>query len=168
LHVFGKETTSVTGVPMSEFLLDGIDREVRRSITFHGHAPKNALIESLRTARCAVYPSYAEAFAAAPMEAMAQGCPVIYTTRCSGRELIDSGNNGILIDPDQPEQIADAILTLLGNEQLSRRIGEAGRATIQRDFTSDAAIDRLVQYYSACIDSFSGKRSPITVCSSRS
>ncbi len=169
LQVFGKDTPAETGPPMSQYLLSQIDAHSHGSIQFLGHAPRGALTEALRTARCAVYPSFAEAFAAAPMEAMAQGCPVVYSSRTSGRELIDSGIDGILIDPGHPEQIAQAIVTLLKNSDLSRRIGIAGRMKIQRHFTSDAVIEQLVRFYKLCISQFAPGRSVDSlICSSRS
>lgn len=169
LHVFGKETRTETGELMSAFLLSHVEEAFKDRIVFHGHASVESLANALRTARVAVYPSFAEAFAAAPMEAMAQGCPTVYSLRTSGRELIEHGQDGLLIDPAEPDQIAKSIRALIQDENLARRIGEAGREKIRHSFTSDRVIDQLVGYYSRCVNEFAGHHgAPAPVCSSRS
>ena len=166
LHIFGKETPAPDGGLMSAYLLAHVPEEDRDSIVFHGHAPKSELTDALRTARAAVFPSYAEAFAATPMEAMAEGCPTIYSSRTSGRELIEDGRNGLLIDPDQPSQIAGAMLRLLSDESFARRIGEAGRARVRERHSLEAVVPRLTEYYLECIEGFrAGSR--VRLCSSQ-
>jgi glycogen(starch) synthase len=168
LHVFGKETTAVNGQPMSAFLLSHVDEDAKSSIVFHGHAPKTELVDALRTSRAAVFPSYAEAFAATPMEAMAEGCPTVYSSRTSGRELMEHGVDGLLIDPDKLEEIANALLLLLRDEAFARRIGEAGREKIRRQFTDDKVVTDLIGYYTQCIQGFSGQeQTNASLCSSR-
>ncbi len=169
LHVFGKETPAPDGGPMSSYLLSHVEAGVRDSIVFHGHAPKSELTGALRTARAAVFPSYAEAFAATPMEAMAEGCPTVYSARTSGKELIEHGRDGLMIDPDQPPEIAGALLTLLSDESTARRIGDAGRERVRTHYSLEAVVPRLENYYYRCIDDFE-KRSRLNVplCSSRS
>jgi glycosyltransferase involved in cell wall biosynthesis len=109
---------------------------------------------ALRHATVAVFPSYAEAFAFAPLESMAQGCPTVYSTRGSGTELIRDGQDGILVDPDRPAEIAAAILRLLRDPALARRMGAAGRARVAQEFSLDVLLDRNVTFYRACIDGF--------------
>jgi hypothetical protein len=82
--------------------------------------------------RAAVFPSYAEAFSMVPLEAMAQGCPVIYSNRHSGPELIDHGRNGLLVDPDRSDEIAAAIVRLLRDGAEAARLGAAGRDDVAR------------------------------------
>jgi glycosyltransferase involved in cell wall biosynthesis len=169
LHMFGKDTPAPSGEPMTEYLLSHLDAEVRASVVFHGHAPKADLVNALRTARAAVYPSYAEAFAATPMEAMAQGCPTVYSSRTSGAELIEHGRDGFLIDPDRPEEIAASVLALLNDEALARRIGAAGRERVRKHYTIETVVPQLTQFYGECIDRFASPgRLSVPVCSSQS
>ncbi len=87
------------------------------SIEFAGHLPKPTMEGLLISADVAVYPSYSEAFALAPMESMSLRVPTIYTTRASGSELIRHGIDGWLCDPDKTEKFANQIATLLENSQ---------------------------------------------------
>jgi len=57
-------------------------------VHFKGHVSQETLFTQLAGAVAAVFPSYSECFALAPMEAMAAGCAVINTSRASGAELV--------------------------------------------------------------------------------
>lgn len=89
---------------------------VGKSIHFHGHVERAELVAALQRAGLDVFPSSAEAFALAPLEAMAYGCPTIYSQRGSGPELIENGRDGLLIEPDQPHEIAGAIVRVLTDD----------------------------------------------------
>lgn len=68
-----------------------------------------------------------EGFPNAIIEAMACGTPVISTNCSSGpKEIITSCVNGLLVPPENPEEMAKAILEVLTNKKLSEKIAEAG------------------------------------------
>ncbi len=69
------------------------------------------------------------------MEAMAHGLPVVSTTVSGVPELV-TADTGILVPPKNPEQLAEALGTLLGDKELRVRMGEAGRARVSREFSS--------------------------------
>jgi glycosyltransferase involved in cell wall biosynthesis len=154
LHIYGKDGAAPDGGSMQAFLAAKLSPDVRASVHFHGHVDRSLLLESLRRARVAIFPSYAEAFAMAPLEAMAAGCPTIATTRGSGPELLRHESEGLLVDPDEPPGIADAILRLLNDDLLARRLGEAGRARVERDFTADVLLPQNEQLYAECVARF--------------
>jgi glycosyltransferase involved in cell wall biosynthesis len=71
------------------------------------------------------------------MEAMACGVPVV-TTGVSGiTELVNDGVNGLVVDPDRPTDLADALHRLIKDPGLAQELGEQGRRTIATGF--DAA-----------------------------
>jgi glycosyltransferase involved in cell wall biosynthesis len=73
-----------------------------------------------------VFPSRAEGFGFAALEAMARGIPVIAADRTSLPEVVAGA--GLLFDPDRPETLADAIVRLVGDDGLRATLVEAGRA----------------------------------------
>jgi glycosyltransferase involved in cell wall biosynthesis len=153
LHIFGKDGRTEEGQSMQEFLsacLNGTSASVR----FHGHVSREKLFDALCTARAAVFPSYAEAFAIAPLEAMACGCPTIYSRQGSGPEVMEDGRDGLLIDPHQPRQIADAILNILSNPILARQIGDAGRNRIREQCSIHSLVKQNAEFYQQCIKEF--------------
>lgn len=157
LHMFGKDVV-YEGHSMREYLTSLLTSEICPSVMFHGHVPRETLLDTLACARAAVFPSYAEAFAIAPLEAMSCGCATIYTKRSSGPELVEDGVNGLLVDPDDPAEIADAILRLLRDDALAQRLGEAGRRLVEEKYSVEAVLPQNVRFYEECIASFRAKR----------
>ena len=116
-------------------------------VHFHGRVPREAVMDRLAEASVAVFPSFAEAFAIAPLEAMAAGCPTITSALGSGPELLEHGTDGLTIDPRSPEDIAVAIGRLLSDEGSARTLAERGRQTIERRFSIDRLLPVNVAMY---------------------
>lgn len=158
LHVFGKDRPDDNGQSMVESLRQRLPGPIGASVFFHGHVPRERVFEALQRARVAVFPSYVESFAMAPLEAMACGCPTIYSRRASGPELIDHDRNGLLVDPDDPGEIADSIIRVLKNDQLANRLGPAGRQHVRQGWSLAGLVARNAQFYRQCIEDFHGSR----------
>lgn len=124
-----------------------LDQAAAGSVGFRGHVGRDTLFAAFATASAAIFPSYNEAFANAPLESMAVGCPTIYSTRASGPELIQPGENGLMVDPDNADQIAGAILELLRNETLRQKFSLAGRRTVEEKFDIHRSVKDHVQLY---------------------
>ena len=69
----------------------------------------------------------------AVLEAMSLGRPVI-ASPASGAECIQDGKDGFLLDPFDPDRLAQHLSMLVSNPDLRRRIGEAGRRTVLARF----------------------------------
>jgi len=149
LHIFGKDGRGPEGGSMRAELEAGLNG-LGSSVHFHGHVSPEVLFQALDTARVAVFPSLAEAFALAPLEAMAHGCATVYSRRGSGPELIRDGLDGLLVDPEDPREIAGAVSRLLVDPELAARLGAAGRERVRRNFASDVVCSRNIDYYETC------------------
>jgi glycosyltransferase involved in cell wall biosynthesis len=90
-------------------------------------------LERIAQAGIFILPSHTENMPMAVMEAMAAGMAVVATKVGAIPEMIDHGETGILVEPHQPERLAQAIVRLLDdpNERLrlGRRAAEAARRT---------------------------------------
>ena len=103
------------------------------SVKFHGHVARETVLAALATARAAVFPSYAEAFAMAPAGSHGARLPHHLLARAAAaRRLIRDGVDGLLVDPADPNRIAGAIVRLLADDELAARLGEAGRQRVRR------------------------------------
>lgn len=60
-------------------------------------------------------------------EAMASGKPVVSTKVGAIPEVVDDGKTGLLVEPNNPQQLAAAVLKLAGNKRLRGKMGAAGR-----------------------------------------
>jgi glycosyltransferase involved in cell wall biosynthesis len=95
-----------------------------------------------------VLPSFDEGFGIPALEAMAMGVPVIGANRGALPEVL--GDAGLLVDPDDPETIADAMRRLLEDSALRRRMADAGVArAAQYTWTSSAR--RLLEMYRSVV-----------------
>ena len=158
LHIFGKNGRADNGQSMQAVLCSLLNA-ARSTVHFHGHVSRQELLGVYQTSGVAIFPSRAEAFAIAPIEAMASGCPTIYSQRGSGPELLEHGRQGLLVDPDVPDQIADAILRVQADPSFAGHLGEAGRARIRDHFSIEALTAENVRFYDSCMNDFRSKRS---------
>jgi len=158
LHIYGKDRPANDGRSMETHLMSLLNQKYRDSVTFHGHVERQQLFDHFRSARAAVFPSYAEAFALAPLEAMVCGCPTVYSRRGSGTELITDGHDGLLVDPDEPQQIAAAVLRLLTDPDTALQISRRGRGRIESDFAIDRLIAKNETFFRDCIDQHATKQ----------
>lgn len=154
LHLYGKDGRSEYGGGMRDELCSRLPVAAAGRVHFHGHVSVGEVLDALGEARAAVFPSYAEAFAHAPLEAMAAGCPTVYTTRGSGRELITPEHDGLLVDPDDRMAIATALVRLLTDDSLALRLGEAGRATVAERFSVERLVAMSTQFHARCAELF--------------
>jgi glycosyltransferase involved in cell wall biosynthesis len=93
-----------------------------------------------------VSPSLSEGAPVTHLEAMAAGTPVVATAVGGVPELIDDGQNGLLVPAGQPEPLANAILRALDNPDVMRRLAERGRMTV-RNYGAEAWARRIEDEY---------------------
>jgi phosphatidylinositol alpha-1,6-mannosyltransferase len=58
-------------------------------------------------------------------------------------EAVQAGETGFVVDPDEPAAVADAIKRLVGDQLLARRLGQAGRKSIETYYNWDRVIRDL-------------------------
>jgi glycosyltransferase involved in cell wall biosynthesis len=68
------------------------------------------------------------------LEAMARALPVVSTTLPSVQEAVDDGVQGLLVPQRDPAALADALQRLLGDAELRRQLGAAGRVRVEEKF----------------------------------
>jgi glycosyltransferase involved in cell wall biosynthesis len=83
-------------------------------------------------ADCFVYPSLYESFGLAQLEAMACGCPVIGANSGAIPEI--TGGAALLFDPHSPEELSQAILTVIEDKDVRRSVVERALVRV-KDFT---------------------------------
>jgi glycogen synthase len=147
LHLFGKDSVDLNSVSVKQSLVQMVPKDLSGSVHFHGYVDRIEIQKELRSASVAVFPSFSETFGLAPLEAMIQGCPTIFTKLASGPEIIDSGKNGILIDPSRPDEISNAIISLLSDTSLSRKLGSEGRKSALQRFSKNQQLDKNEALY---------------------
>ena len=89
-----------------------------------GFVSDQELVRLYSGASCFVFPSLAEGFGFPPLEAMACGAPVVASDRPALPEML--GDAALLVDPTDPESIADAIISVLESEELAADLRRRG------------------------------------------
>ena len=86
------------------------------------------------------------------LEYLAHGLPVVATDIPSNREVIEPGVNGLLVGVRRPDELAEAILSVLDDDALSARLTSAARPSVER-FTWDATADGFRGAYAGLVPS---------------
>lgn len=154
------------GIPFHcHFVGDGPDRQalvaqaeragLTAHVTFHGTLRRPEIAAMLQRGEVLVTPSVIsrdgrrEGLPNVLMEAMACGLPVV-ASRLSGiPELVEEGRTGFLTPPGDAEAIADALETLARDPELRRRLGAAGRESVQQHHNLERNATRLVSLFRA-------------------
>jgi glycosyltransferase involved in cell wall biosynthesis len=151
LHIFGRDGRAPDGRVSSVWLAEHLGSLWGRTVIYHGFAERATILEALGRARGAIFPSLSEAFALAPMEAMSRGCPTIYSSLSSGPELITNEQNGLLADPRSCTEMAEAIIRVLTDDELTNRIAAEGKRHVTANFNAGYWAGRNEHFYSRCI-----------------
>ena len=133
---------------------DAITAQVReagleREIVWHGPLPRPAVARLMSEADVVVQPSVPtrrgsrEGIPVSLMEGMSCGLPAV-ASRISGiPELVDDGGSGILVPPENPGALADALERIASDPELRRRMGRAARAKVLESFDLSRNASRL-------------------------
>ena len=121
--------------PQLEELVRSLGIEER--IKFLGWQERSEIVNLLHWCEAVVLPSRSEPFGIAVIEGLASQKPVVATTVGGIPEIIESGKNGILVEPDNPAALAEALITVLRDSFLQRALASNGYATVQERFRSE-------------------------------
>jgi glycosyltransferase involved in cell wall biosynthesis len=91
--------------------------------------------------------AYQEAKGIFVLEALARGIPVVQPAHGSFRELIYSTGAGLLVPPNDPQKLAEAIAELLRDPQRRVQLGRQGQAAVLSQFTDDHMAAKMLQLY---------------------
>jgi glycosyltransferase involved in cell wall biosynthesis len=96
---------------------------------------------------CRLLPSDRDGIPNVLVEAMAAGAPVVATAVSGIPELIEHEVNGLLVAPEDPEALADALLRLHDDPELTRRLTQAARATVEERFDGERLANDLADLF---------------------
>jgi glycosyltransferase involved in cell wall biosynthesis len=98
-----------------------------------------------REATAFALPSIYEPFGISFLEAMAWRLPCLGSPRCAIPEMIENGVNGVLAEPDRPDELAAGLARLVADPEGAERMGEAGHRRFLERFSWDAVASRMVE-----------------------
>ncbi len=118
--------------------------KLERKVRFLGRVTDLELVTLYSMADVFAFPSFFEGFGIPPLEAMACGAPVITSNTSSLPEVV--GDAALLIDPGDVNALAQAILRILGNEQLRTELVKKGYQRVQQ-YTWATSARKVLKVY---------------------
>ncbi len=164
LHVLFEAMNQVDG----KLLLIGegyLEEELKRKVAADGLVNKVEFLGELSNRKVNAYlkacdvfvlPSVqrSEAFGIVQLEAMACGKPVVCTDLGTGTTYVNQHQKtGIVVAPDDPLDLAQAINFLLDNPEVRFKFGQAGSERVKKYFTADRMVDDIIALYEKCLNS---------------
>jgi glycosyltransferase involved in cell wall biosynthesis len=86
-------------------------------------------------------------------ESLAMETPVVATRVMGNPELVEDGEQGLLVPPRDPAALAEAVLRLLADPAWARALGRAGRRRVVEGFSTRAKVERLAALYGRLVAS---------------
>jgi glycosyltransferase involved in cell wall biosynthesis len=133
--------------------LRGIARRLRqaglaREFHYHGELDRPRKIAFLSRLDAFSAPgTYDEPKGMSVLEAMAAGVPVVQPRRGAYPEILEAAPGGILVEPDDPAALAEALLDLWRDPQLAAELGRRGADGVRRHFSVSHMAARAIEAY---------------------
>jgi glycosyltransferase involved in cell wall biosynthesis len=116
---------------------------------WRGHAD---LAIGLNAADVVVLPSVHEQFGQVLIEGMACGLPVIAVNNHGPATIVDDGETGLLVPPDDEDAMADALVRIVGDDEERRRLGERAYEVSRERYSWPALAERVAEVYAEVAD----------------
>jgi glycosyltransferase involved in cell wall biosynthesis len=131
---------------------------IEDAVVFLGNQPHSVVEEEMRKARCFVQHSRVaatgdcEGTPVAVLEACATALPVVSTRHAGIMDVIDEGETGFLVDENDVDGMAQAMLRLARDAQLAGTMGRRGRERCESGYTVEQGIGRLAEVINSSIE----------------
>ena len=120
---------------------------VRERVEFPGHVDPSDMPAFLNSIDIAVLPSREEGYGVSAIEAMSCGVPVIASRTGGLIEVLDEGRAGILVEPESPEALAEAIANLASDSGKRAQLSMAGRNRATGSYDLTIATEKQLSVY---------------------
>ncbi len=132
--------------------------EITQSVEFAGL--QSDVPGQLHRGLIGILPSRWEGMPNALLEAMASGQACIATRVSGSEDLIQDSENGLLVESEDYEEMAKALVTLLADTVLAQKFGAAARATVEQSYT----LEHVLSMYTATYERLtSGQEHPSAI-----
>jgi len=122
---------------------------IAKAVKFLGWVSDEELRREMAAAAIMVVPSrWREGFGLVALEGALLGLPLVATRVGGLSEVIEDGRTGILVSPEDPAVLSDAMLQLLRSPQRRRELGEAARSSAESRFNMTSMLDQYENMYS--------------------
>jgi len=124
---------------------------VKGKVTFQGFVPHMEMPKYYQNCDIFCFPTLGEPFGKAIIEAMACAKPVVASNIGGPAEIIQNRKTGILVQPAQPELLAQEILSLLNNEKMMKAMGANARNAVIQKYCWEKIAEKYHKLYATLI-----------------
>jgi glycosyltransferase EpsF len=128
----------------------------------HLLGPRNDAASLIARSDVLLFPSLFEGFGIVALEANAAGVPVVGSNVVGLNEAVENGITAILRDVDDVESMAASVVRILTDREFAQNLGHAGRVRAERQFSTEASSQKLVQLYRELLAGLQG--GPLDAC----
>ena len=107
------------------------------------------ILDIYQAAHCLILPSRGEGLSNSLLEAMAMELPVIATQVSGTVDVVTDGEDGLLIPPEAPEALAQAMAMVIQQPDLALRLGQQARRKMLRGFSLDSVAQQYSELYNS-------------------
>lgn len=132
--------------------------DVRTAVCFRGQVPREAMPGIFRSADAVVCTPWYEPFGIVPLEAMACGIPVVAAAVGGLRDTVVDQVTGLHVPPGDPQATAGALMELLGDQRLRRKLGCAGQRRARARYSWDRVAAETEKAYLQALAGRAGDR----------
>lgn len=141
--------------PEKNELLEICDKlEIKNSVSFLGHVSNGELKKLYNSAVALVLPSLREGMPLVLLEAMAAGCPVVATEIDGMGETVRNEETGLLVKPEEPDELAQAVIKVLSEEVETRKMIQKARGIVKKRFDRSHMVEEIDKLYTNLMSSF--------------
>jgi len=141
LHIVGDGPQKINLLRLSKEL------GISSNVIFHGFIPNIKVADFYRACRVTVLPTLHECFGLVLLEGMSSGRPVVATDAVGPREIVVNGKNGYIVPMGDHDALAEVICKLLGDYDLSYRMGLEGRRLVEERYSWKIIASQYYEIY---------------------
>jgi glycosyltransferase involved in cell wall biosynthesis len=142
--------SNVSGLSCSEVIVQ-MAGPFRRQVEILPAQPREEVLRLMAESSICVFPSHWESFGIVTLEAMAGARAVVVTAGSGMAELVSDGQTGVIVRPNDPEDLAAAITRLLGDPSLRRQLGLNARKRVVERFSLEAVVQTQLDHYQSLV-----------------
>lgn len=143
--------------PEHRAYLAGIQRQMDQwglsgAFRYHGELDRSAKLAYLRELSVLSVPGkYEDPKGLFLLEAMASGVPLVQPRRGAATEIVEATGGGLLVEPHDPDALADGLMALLADPAKRRVLGDRGYEGVRLHYSSALMRDRALEVYAALL-----------------
>lgn len=150
---FSKLPLELAGPYSNESIAAKIQSQIgKEMVNYHGILNRDQVAQLLTMVRVGIVtllptPSYVESLPIKLLEYMLAGIPVVASNFSLWEKYVKDNNCGLMVEPENPQAIADACSYLIDNPEVAEQMGVNGRLAVLEHYTWEKESQKMIDFY---------------------